>query len=97
MHGVPVVYLSQLNERLSALAGRFYHEPSENMRLVAVTGNSKTTTATTGAVEPVARRETSAVMMMGNGRQRTVEAKVIPTENTTGSAVDVIGMCWPVW
>lgn len=36
MHGVPVVYLSQLNERLSALAGRFYHEPSENMRLVSV-------------------------------------------------------------
>jgi UDP-N-acetylmuramyl tripeptide synthase len=25
MHGVPVIYLSQLNERLSALAGRFYH------------------------------------------------------------------------
>ncbi len=37
MHGVPVAHLSQLNERLSALAGRFYHEPSENMRLVAVT------------------------------------------------------------
>ncbi len=35
----------------------FTHEPSENMRLVAVTGtNGKTTTATTGAVEPVARR-----------------------------------------
>ncbi len=27
MHGVPVIYLSQLNERLSALAGRFHHEP----------------------------------------------------------------------
>lgn len=35
MHGVPVIYLSQLNERLSALAGRFYHEPSDNLRLVA--------------------------------------------------------------
>ena len=45
MHGVPVIYLSQLNERLSALAGRFYHEPSEKMRLVGVTGtNGKTTT-----------------------------------------------------
>ncbi len=71
MHGVPVVYLSQLNERLSALAGRFYHEPSENMRLVAVTGtNGKTTTTpTTGAVEPVARRNQRSD---GNGRQRTV-------------------------
>ena len=29
MHGVPVIYLSQLNERLSALAGRFYNEPSD--------------------------------------------------------------------
>ncbi|XNM89530.1 hypothetical protein ACLK1X_00570 [Escherichia coli] len=37
MHGVPVIYLSQLNERLSALAGRFYHEPSDNLRLVGVT------------------------------------------------------------
>lgn len=38
MHGVPVIYLSQLNERLSALAGRFYHEPSDQLRLVGVTG-----------------------------------------------------------
>lgn len=45
MHGVPVIYLSQLNERLSALAGRFYHQPSEQLRLVGVTGtNGKTTT-----------------------------------------------------
>lgn len=45
MHGVPVIYLSQLNERLSALAGRFYHQPSQQLRLVGVTGtNGKTTT-----------------------------------------------------
>ena len=31
MHGVPVIYLSQLNERLSALAGRFYHQPSQKI------------------------------------------------------------------
>ncbi len=31
---VPVIYLSQLNERLSALAGRFYNEPSDQLRLV---------------------------------------------------------------
>lgn len=45
MHGVPVIYLSQLNERLSALAGRFYNEPSDQLKLVGVTGtNGKTTT-----------------------------------------------------
>ncbi|MGT9188940.1 UDP-N-acetylmuramoyl-L-alanyl-D-glutamate--2,6-diaminopimelate ligase [Salmonella enterica] len=87
MHGVPVVYLSQLNERLSALAGRFYHEPSENMRLVAVTGtNGKTTTTQLLAQWSQLLGETSAVMgTVGNG----LLGKVIPTENTTGSAVDV--------
>ncbi len=43
--------------------GPLYHEPSENMRLVAVTGTNAGTNnhPTTGAVEPVAG-ETSAVM-----------------------------------
>lgn len=57
MHGVPVIYLSQLNERLSALAGRFYHEPSDTMRLVgspAPTENHDHPTA--GAVEPAVGR-----------------------------------------
>jgi UDP-N-acetylmuramoyl-L-alanyl-D-glutamate--2,6-diaminopimelate ligase len=86
MHGVPVIYLSQLNERLSALAGRFYHQPSEQLRLVGVTGtNGKTTTTAAGAVGQLLG-ETSAVMgTVGNG----LLDKVIPTENTTGSAVDV--------
>ena len=49
MHGVPVIYLSQLNERLSALAGRFYHQPSQQLRLVGVTGtNGKTTSSLVG-------------------------------------------------
>lgn len=87
MHGVPVIYLSQLNERLSALAGRFYHEPSDNLRLVGVTGtNGKTTTTQLLAQWSQLLGEISAVMgTVGNG----LLGKVIPTENTTGSAVDV--------
>ncbi|MDU3023618.1 MAG: UDP-N-acetylmuramoyl-L-alanyl-D-glutamate--2,6-diaminopimelate ligase, partial [Klebsiella oxytoca] len=87
MHGVPVIYLSQLNERLSALAGRFYHQPSEQLRLVGVTGtNGKTTTTQLLAQWAQLLGETSAVMgTVGNG----LLGKVIPTENTTGSAVDV--------
>lgn len=58
MHGVPVIYLSQLNERLSALAGRFYNEPSDQLKLVGVTGtNGKTTTTQLmGAVGAAAGR-----------------------------------------
>ena len=87
MHGVPVIYLSQLNQRLSALAGRFYHEPAERLRLVGVTGtNGKTTTTQLLAQWGQLLGETSAVMgTVGNG----LLGQVCPTENTTGSAVDV--------
>ncbi|MCT4700978.1 UDP-N-acetylmuramoyl-L-alanyl-D-glutamate--2,6-diaminopimelate ligase [Enterobacteriaceae bacterium H20N1] len=87
MHGVPVIYLSQLHQRLSALAGRFYHEPSDALRLVGVTGtNGKTTTTQLLAQWAQLLGETSAVMgTVGNGLLN----QVIPTENTTGSAVDV--------
>ena len=87
MHGVPVIYLSQLHQRLSALAGRFYHQPSSALRLVGVTGtNGKTTTAQLLAQWSQLLGETSAVMgTVGNGLLGNVK----PTENTTGSAVDV--------
>lgn len=87
MHGVPVIYLSQLSQRLSALAGRFYHEPSAAMRLVSVTGtNGKTTTTQLLAQWAQLSGEKSAVMgTVGNG----LLGQVVPAENTTGSAVDV--------
>ncbi|WP_114192717.1 UDP-N-acetylmuramoyl-L-alanyl-D-glutamate--2,6-diaminopimelate ligase [Edaphovirga cremea] len=87
MHGVPVIYLSNLSERLSALAGRFYHQPAETMRLIGVTGtNGKTTTSQLLAQWSQALGETSAVMgTVGNG----LLGRVCPTENTTGSAIDV--------
>lgn len=87
MHGVPVIYLSQLSQRLSALAGRFYHEPSQAMRLVSVTGtNGKTTTTQLLAQWAQLLGEKSAVMgTVGNG----LLGQVVAAENTTGSAVDV--------
>lgn len=87
LHGVPVIYLNQVSERLSALAGRFYHEPSARMRLTGVTGtNGKTTITQLLAQWSQLLGETAAVMgTVGNG----LLGKVSPTENTTGSAVDV--------
>ncbi|RLM15647.1 UDP-N-acetylmuramoyl-L-alanyl-D-glutamate--2,6-diaminopimelate ligase [Gibbsiella quercinecans] len=86
-HGVPVIYLSQLNARLSALAGRFYHQPAERLQLVGVTGtNGKTTTTQLLAQWAQLLGKTSAVMgTVGNG----LLGQVAPSENTTGSAVDV--------
>ncbi|SQI42524.1 UDP-N-acetylmuramoyl-L-alanyl-D-glutamate--2,6-diaminopimelate ligase [Leminorella richardii] len=86
-HGVPVVYIQGLNQKLSEIAGRFYSEPSARMRLVGVTGtNGKTTTTQLLAQWSQLLGERSAVMgTVGNG----LLGQVIPSENTTGSAVDV--------
>ncbi|AUG99430.1 UDP-N-acetylmuramoyl-L-alanyl-D-glutamate--2,6-diaminopimelate ligase [Prodigiosinella confusarubida] len=87
IHGVPVIYLSSLNQRLSALAGRFYQQPAEKLKLIGVTGtNGKTTTTQLLAQWSQTLGEHSAVMgTVGNG----LLGHVVPTENTTGSAVDV--------
>ncbi|MGL9759916.1 MAG: UDP-N-acetylmuramoyl-L-alanyl-D-glutamate--2,6-diaminopimelate ligase [Symbiopectobacterium sp.] len=87
MHGVPVVYLINLNQRLSALAGRFYQQPAEKLRLVGVTGtNGKTTTTQLLAQWSQLLGDTSAVIgTVGNG----LLGHVNPTTNTTDSAVDV--------
>lgn len=87
LHGVPVVYLSALNQRLSALAGRFYQHPSQSMKLVGVTGtNGKTTTTHVLAQWAQLMGETSAVMgTVGNG----LFGHIVPADNTTGSAVEI--------
>lgn len=87
MHGVPVIYLAQLSQRLSALAGRFYHQPGDKLRLIGVTGtNGKTTTTQLLAQWGQLLGETGAVMgTVGNG----LYGHLAPAENTTGSAVEV--------
>ncbi|HCR4096590.1 TPA: UDP-N-acetylmuramoyl-L-alanyl-D-glutamate--2,6-diaminopimelate ligase [Providencia rettgeri] len=87
IHGVPVIYLHDLNNRLSALAGEFYQHPSTKMKLVGVTGtNGKTTTTQLIAQWAKGLGETSAVMgTVGNG----LLGQVTLSENTTGSAVDI--------
>jgi UDP-N-acetylmuramoyl-L-alanyl-D-glutamate--2,6-diaminopimelate ligase len=87
LHGVPVIYLSQLNQRLSTLAGRFYQQPSCKLKLAGVTGtNGKTTTTHLLAQWAQSLGEVSAVMgTVGNG----LFGQIIPVANTTGSAVDI--------
>ncbi|ARU95152.1 UDP-N-acetylmuramoyl-L-alanyl-D-glutamate--2,6-diaminopimelate ligase [Tatumella citrea] len=87
LHGVPVVYLKQLSQRLSALAGRFYDNPAEKQTLIGITGtNGKTTTSQLLAQWANLLGETGAVMgTVGNG----LYGHLTPTENTTGSAVDI--------
>lgn len=87
IHGVPVIWLADLNQHLSVLAGQFYHQPGSSLRLIGVTGtNGKTTTTQLLAQWSQALGETSAVMgTVGNG----LLGQVHTSENTTSSAVDV--------
>ncbi len=65
MHGVPVIYLQPAQRAFICTGGPLYHEPSDNLRLVGVTGtNGKTTTTQAGAVEPTAWRN-----QRGNGHR----------------------------
>ncbi|SFN77333.1 UDP-N-acetylmuramoyl-L-alanyl-D-glutamate--2,6-diaminopimelate ligase [Xenorhabdus japonica] len=87
MHGVSVIYLDDLNNKLSKLAGEFYQHPGNKLKLVGVTGtNGKTTTTQLLAQWTQGLGETSAVMgTVGNG----LLGMIVPSENTTGSAVDI--------
>lgn len=87
INGVPIIYLSQLNKRLSALSGYFYNQPAKHLRLVGVTGtNGKTTTTQLLAQWSQLLGEASAVMgTLGNGLLHSL----CPTKNTTSSAVNI--------
>lgn len=87
VQGVPVIYLKQLSQRLSALAGRFYANPAEKQTLIGITGtNGKTTVSQLLAQWANLLGETGAVMgTVGNG----LYGQLTAAENTTGSAVDI--------
>lgn len=82
-----VLNVPQLAQRLSAIAGAFYGEPSEKLTLVGITGtNGKTTTAQLLAQWQHLLGGKSAVMgTIGNGLYGQVKDAV----NTTGSAVEI--------
>ncbi len=86
-YGVPIIYLHQLHQRLSYLAGCFYGHPAKRLRLVGVTGtNGKTTTTQLLAQWSHLLGETSSVMgTIGNGLLHYLDA----AKNTTCSAVEL--------
>ncbi|MFP3028996.1 MAG: UDP-N-acetylmuramoyl-L-alanyl-D-glutamate--2,6-diaminopimelate ligase [Arsenophonus sp.] len=87
MHGVPVIYINDLNNQLSLLAGEFYQHPAKKLRLIGVTGtNGKTTTTHLIAQWAKWLGEVTAIMgTVGNG----ILGQIVHKKNTTGSAVDV--------
>lgn len=85
--GTPVIYLKNLNQHLSAIAGRFYQQPSRLLKLIGITGtNGKTTTVSLLAQWTNILGEVSSVMgTIGNG----IYGHLYPSNNTTSSAIEI--------
>ncbi|MGP1931183.1 MAG: UDP-N-acetylmuramoyl-L-alanyl-D-glutamate--2,6-diaminopimelate ligase [Arsenophonus sp. ET-YP4-MAG3] len=86
-YGVPFIYINDLINQLSFLAGEFYQHPGKKLKLIGVTGtNGKTTITQLIAQWTKGLGEISAVMgTLGNG----ILGEIIPNKNTTISAVDI--------
>ncbi|PWI34662.1 UDP-N-acetylmuramoyl-L-alanyl-D-glutamate--2,6-diaminopimelate ligase [Vibrio albus] len=81
---VPVIYIRELNQSLSELAGRLYQC---NSQFIAVTGTNGKTTITQLIAQWINLLGQSAAVMgtTGNGFLSDLQ----PAANTTGSAVDI--------
>ena len=84
---VVIIHYHQLDHDLSAIAGAFYQQPSQQLTLLGVTGtNGKTTIAQLLAQWLQLLGKTAAVMgTIGNG----LYGKTVEAVNTTGSALEV--------
>lgn len=85
--GVYIVYLQDLNHKLSEIAGHFYQHPDQQLGLYAVTGtNGKTTISQLLAQWANLVGYKAGVMgTTGNG----LLTDLTPAANTTGSAIEI--------
>ncbi|PMH39927.1 UDP-N-acetylmuramoyl-L-alanyl-D-glutamate--2,6-diaminopimelate ligase [Vibrio sp. 10N.286.49.B3] len=85
--GVAIVYIQELNQHLSALAGRFYHQQASENALIGVTGTNGKTTITQLIAQWLELLDQPAAVMgtTGNGFLDNLQ----PAANTTGSALEI--------
>ncbi|WP_232011645.1 UDP-N-acetylmuramoyl-L-alanyl-D-glutamate--2,6-diaminopimelate ligase [Moritella yayanosii] len=83
----PIISFFGLNQALSALADNFYQSPSQQLKLIGVTGTNGKSTITQIIANWVTLLNGKAGVMgtIGNG----LFDQLVQTENTTGSGLDV--------
>jgi len=84
---VPIISFFGLNQALSALADNFYQSPSQQLKLIGVTGTNGKSTITQIIANWVTLLAGKAGVMgtIGNG----LFDQLVEAENTTGSGLDV--------
>ncbi|TRW50412.1 UDP-N-acetylmuramoyl-L-alanyl-D-glutamate--2,6-diaminopimelate ligase [Aliidiomarina halalkaliphila] len=87
MDGVPVLGVPNLKQRVSEVAGRFHGNPSQQLRVIGVTGTNGKTTVSNLIAQLWHELEPAAAVLgtIGSG----VLPQLLPEQNTTPDAVTV--------
>jgi len=85
--GIFIVYLYELGHLLSAIARRFYGQPDEQLKLVAITGTNGKTTISQLLAQWAEQLDYCAGVMGTTGNGLLQQLK--PAVNTTGSAIEI--------
>ncbi|PPI88648.1 UDP-N-acetylmuramoyl-L-alanyl-D-glutamate--2,6-diaminopimelate ligase [Candidatus Pantoea edessiphila] len=85
--GIPIIYLLELNKKLSTLAKIFYKHPGKNQTIIGVTGTNGKTTITQLLAQWVKLlgKNSAIIGTMGYGLLENLQK----TKNTTESAIDM--------
>ncbi len=84
---IPIIYIDNLSEKLSEIAGRFYQAKSRKMRLVGITGTNGKTTISQIIAQWATLLGTPAGVMGTTGNGLLNDLK--PAMNTTGSPLEI--------
>lgn len=87
LQGVPVVVVDELAAQLSAIAGRFYAQPSQRLKLLGVTGTNGKTSCTHLLVQLLNQlgQRCGLIGTLGTGVDLQIEAGI----NTTPDALSI--------
>jgi len=82
---VPVIYVANTERAMAILADVFYGAPSQQMRMIGVTGTNGKTTVT-HLIEQIYRDQHQATGLIGT-MYRKIKDQKFPTANTTPDAI----------
>jgi len=85
---VPIIYLANLEQRLSQIASVFYNHPQLHMQMIAITGTNGKTTVTQLISQwlTLLGHKTYSMGTLGNG----LAGQLVASPNTTLNAIDLI-------
>lgn len=84
---IPIIKIKLLNEKISTIAGRFYHQPSAQLSVIGVTGTNGKTTTTQFIAQALSLMNVPCGVMgtLGVG----LAGVLTPLSHTTPNAIDV--------